>query len=45
MIIKLKNNITEKLKNFELTDEAKERLQAINQEYITLAIEALGGEV
>lgn len=36
---------TEKLKNFDLSDEAKAKLQTINQEYITLAIEALGGEV
>ena len=45
------NNLTitdifnEKLSKIELTDEAKEILKEMNNRYLTLAIEALGGEL
>ena len=35
----------EKLNKIELTNEAKETLKEMNTKYLTLAIEALGGEL
>lgn len=49
--IETSNNLTitdifnEKLNKIELTDEAKETLKEMNSRYLTLAIEALGGEL
>lgn len=49
--IEVSNDLTitdifnEKLNKFELTDEAKETLKEMNNKYLTLAIEALGGEL
>jgi DNA repair exonuclease SbcCD nuclease subunit len=49
--IEVSNDLTitdifnEKLNKFELTDEAKETLKEMNNKYLALAIEALGGEL